>query len=115
MGILEDRVATRDVRRINDRNHVLAAGELTCASATIRHSDGAGHERGRPQLSSVEITAHRVAVEACVLELADDHADVLLAQILSPVTRNRDHDAGFVAEAPMARGLAAEFGKAVID
>jgi hypothetical protein len=83
--------------------------------ATIRHSDGTGHERGHPQLSSVEITAHRVAVEACVLELADDHADLLLAQILSPVTRNRDHDAGFVAEAPMTRSLAAEFGEAVID
>ena len=83
--------------------------------ATIRHSDGAGHEPGRPQLSSVEITAHRVAVEACVLELADDHADMLLAQVLSPVTGKRNHDAGFVAEAPMARSLAAEFGKAVIS
>jgi hypothetical protein len=91
--------------------------------ATIQHSDRRRRQLapchsvrgGRPQLSSVEITAHRVAVEACVLKLADDHADVLLAQVLSPVTGNRDHDPGFVAEAPMARSLAAEFGKAVID
>ncbi len=40
---------------------------------------------------------------------------MLLAEVLSPVTRNRDHDAGFVAEAPMTRSLAGEFGKAVID
>jgi hypothetical protein len=45
-----------------------------------------GHERGRPQLSSVEITSHRVAVEARGLELADDHAEVLRAEALSPVT-----------------------------
>jgi hypothetical protein len=38
-----------------------------------------------------------------------------LAEVLSPVTRNRDHDTGFLAEAPMARSLAAEFGNAVID
>jgi hypothetical protein len=31
------------------------------------------------------------------------------------VIRNRDDDAGFVTEAPMARSLAAEFGKAVIQ
>jgi hypothetical protein len=66
-------------------------------------------------LSSVEIAAHRVAVEACGFELAHDHADVFLAEVLSPVTRNRDHDARFVAEASMARCLAAEFGKVVID
>jgi hypothetical protein len=72
-------------------------------------------ERGRRQSSSVEIAAHRVAVEACGLELAHDHADVFLAEVLSPVTRNRDHDAGLMAEAPMARSLTAEFGKAVID
>jgi hypothetical protein len=59
--------------------------------------------------------AHRVAVEACRLELAQDHAEVLLAEVLSPVPGNRDDDAGFVAEATMARCLAAEFGKAVID
>lgn len=38
-----------------------------------------------------------------------------LAEVLSPVTGNRDHDAGFMAEAPMARRFAAEFGKAVSD
>jgi hypothetical protein len=58
---------------------------------------------------------HCVAVEACVLELAHDHADVLLAEVPSPVPRNCDHDAGFVAKAPMARSLAGEFGEAVID
>jgi hypothetical protein len=47
--------------------------------------------------------------------LAHDHANVFLAEVLSPVPRNRDHHAGFVAEAPLARGLAFEFGKAVID
>jgi hypothetical protein len=77
--------------------------------------DRFAYERGRLQLASVEITAHGVAVEACALELAHNHADVLLAEVLSPVPRNRDHNAGFVAEAPMARCLAAEFGKAVID
>ena len=66
-------------------------------------------------LSSVEITAHRVAVEARRLKLAHDHADVLLAEVLAPVTRNRDDEAGSMAEATMARSLAAEFGKAVID
>jgi hypothetical protein len=66
-------------------------------------------------LSSVEIAAYRVAVEPCGLELAHDHANVFLAEVLSPVPRNRDHHAGFVAEAPLARGLAFEFGKAVID
>jgi hypothetical protein len=49
------------------------------------------------------------------LELAHDHADVLLAEVLSPVPGNRDHDAGFVAEAPVARSLPGEFAKAVID
>ena len=77
--------------------------------------DRFAYERGRLQLASVEITAHGVAVEACALELAHNHADVLLAEVLSPVPRNRDHNARFVAEAPMARCLAAEFGKAVID
>jgi hypothetical protein len=66
------------------------------------------------RLSSVEITAHRVAVEACRLQLTHDHADVLLAEVLFAVTRNRDDDAGCVAKAPMARSLAAEFGEAVI-
>jgi len=47
--------------------------------------------------------------------LAHDHADVLLAEVLSAVTGKRDHNAGFVAEAPMARRLGAEFCKAVID
>ena len=32
-------------------------------------------------------------------ELAPDHADVLLAEGLAPVTRNRDDEAGFMAEA----------------
>lgn len=73
------------------------------------------HELSRPHLSSPEIAAHCVTVEAGTLELAHDHADMLLAEVLSPVTRNRDHDAGFVAEAPMTRSLAGEFGKAVID
>ena len=50
------------------------------------------------RLSSVEFTAHCVAVEACRVELAHDHADVFLAEVLFPVTRNRDHDAGFVGE-----------------
>ena len=72
-------------------------------------------ERSCLQLSSVEITSHRVSVEACGLELPHDHAHVLLAEVLAPVTRNRDHDAGFVAEAPVARGLATELDKAVID
>jgi hypothetical protein len=31
------------------------------------------------------------------------------------MTRNRDDDAGLVAKAPMARSLAAEFGKAMIS
>jgi hypothetical protein len=66
-------------------------------------------------LASVEIAAHRVAVEACGLELADDHADVFLAEVLSSVTGNGDHDSGFVAEASMARSLAAQFGKTVIE
>ena len=65
-------------------------------------------------LLRVAITAHRVAVEACGLELAHDHPEVFLVEVLFPVTRNRDHDAGFVAEAPMARSLAAEFGEAVM-
>lgn len=69
----------------------------------------------RPQLSSVETMTHRVAVEARVLQLAHDHADVLLAEVLSSVPRNRDHNSGFVAEAAMARSLAAESRKAVID
>jgi len=66
-------------------------------------------------LSSVEITAHGVAVEACRLKPTNDHADMLLAEVLFAVTWNRDDDAGFVAKAPMTRSLAAEFGKAVID
>jgi hypothetical protein len=78
-----------------------------------RPARGVVGRRARP-LSSAEITAHCVAVEACVLELAHDHADVLLAEVLSPLTRNRHEDAGFVAEAPMARGLAVEFGEAVM-
>jgi hypothetical protein len=69
----------------------------------------------RAQLSGVEIAAHRVAVEACGLEPTQDHAYVLLGEVLSPVTGNGDHDAGFVAEAPMARCLAAEFRKSMID
>jgi len=64
--------------------------------------------------SSVEIAPHGVAVKACRLKLAHDHADVLLAEVLSAVTRNRNDDAGFMAKAPMARSLAAELGKAVI-
>ena len=63
---------------------------------------------------SVEIAAHGVPVEACGLKLAHDHAHVLLAEVLFAVTRNSDDDAGFVAKTPMARGLAAQFGKAVI-
>jgi hypothetical protein len=74
-----------------------------------------GHGRGRSQSLSVEICTDRLAVEACGLELAHDHADVFLAEVLPSMTRNRDHHAGFVAEAPVARSLAAEFGKAVID
>jgi hypothetical protein len=70
--------------------------------------------RSRAHLSGVEITAHRLAVEACGLELAHDHAYVLLAEVLSPVSGNRDHDARFVAEAAMARCLAAEFHKSMI-
>ena len=66
-------------------------------------------------LSSVEIVAHGVPVEACRLKLAHDHAHVLLAEVLFAVTRNTDNDAGLVAKAPMARGLAAQFGKAVIS
>jgi hypothetical protein len=53
--------------------------------------------------------------QACGLKLAHDHAYVLLAEVLFAVTRNGDDDAGFVAKAPMARGLAAQFGKAVIS
>ncbi len=64
--------------------------------------------------ASVEIPAHRVAVEACRLELTHDHADVLLGEILSAVARNRDDDAGFVSKPPMARSFAAEFDKAMI-
>jgi hypothetical protein len=90
-------------------------GDISMAAITAGwRRDRFAYERGRPQLSSVEITAHRVAVEACALELTHDHADVLLAEVLSPVPRNGDHNAGFVAEAPMARSLAAEFDKAVI-
>jgi hypothetical protein len=73
------------------------------------------HECGHPQSSSVEIAAHRVAVEACRLQLAHDHADVFLAEVLSSMTRDRDHDARFVTEAPMARSFATEFCEAVID
>jgi hypothetical protein len=65
--------------------------------------------------SSVQIAAHGLAVEAGRLELAHDHPDVLLAEVLPAMTRNRDNDAGFVAKATMARGLAAEFGEAVLD
>ncbi len=60
---------------------------------------------------SVEIATDRLAVEACDLELAHDHADVFLAEVLSPVTGDRDHDSGFVAEASMARSFAAELVK----
>ena len=66
------------------------------------------------RLSSVEIAAHGLPVEARRLKLAHDHADVLLAEVLFAVTRNRYDDAGLVAKAPMARSLAAEFGEAVI-
>jgi len=58
--------------------------------------------------------AHRLAVEACGLELTQDHPEMFLAEVLSPVTRKGDHNTGFVAKAPVARRLAAEFGKAVI-
>jgi hypothetical protein len=96
------------------------AADTTASATWYRAAAGSRAITGRPrtqspQLSSVEITAHFVAVEACGLELADDHSDVLLTEVLSPVTRNGDHDARLVAEAPMARRLAAEFGKAVID
>ena len=64
--------------------------------------------------SSVELPVHGVAVEGC-LKLPYDHADVLLAEVLFAMTRNRDDDAGLVAKAPMARSLAAEFGKAMIS
>jgi hypothetical protein len=72
------------------------------------------YERTECGLSSVEIATHGVPVEACRLKLAHDHADVLLAEVLFAVTGNRDDDAGFMAKAPMARRLAAQFGKAVI-
>jgi hypothetical protein len=78
----------------------------------VRRPESSGR-CARPLLS-VEITAHRVAVEACPLELAHDYADVLLAEVLAPVTWDRDDDAGFVTEAPMARSLAAEFAKAMV-
>ena len=114
-----------DARKIVHRAGIAFPLEWSKSSRLLRRpSDGPDHgwrrdrfayERGRPQLLSVEITAHRVAVEARPLELAHDHADVLLAEVLSPVPRNRNHNPGFVAEAPMARCLAAEFGKAVID
>jgi hypothetical protein len=42
------------------------------------------------------------------------NAHVLLTEVLFAVTRNSDDDTGLVAKAPMARGLAAQFGKAVI-
>ena len=67
-----------------------------------------------PGLLSVELATHGVAVEPRRLELTHDHADVLLAEILLAVTRNRDDDAGWMAKAPVARSLAAKFGKAVI-
>lgn len=66
-------------------------------------------------LPSVEITAHGVAVETRHFELAQDHPDVLLAEVLFAVTGNGYDDSGFMAKTPMARSLAAEFGKAMID
>jgi hypothetical protein len=39
------------------------------------------------RLPSIQVTTHRVAVEACSFELAHDHPDVLLAEVLSPVTK----------------------------
>jgi len=68
----------------------------------------------RLPLSSVELAPHGLAVEPGRLELAHDHADVLLAEVLLAVTRNRDDDTGVMAKTPMARSLAAEFSKAVI-
>jgi hypothetical protein len=68
----------------------------------------------RHPLSSVELTTHGVAVEPRCLELAHDHADVLLAEVLLSVAGNRDDDTGFMAKTPVARGVAAEFGKVVL-
>ena len=62
----------------------------------------------------VELATHGVAVESCRLELTYNHADVLLAEVLLAVTRNRDDDTGVVAKAPMASRLPAEWGKAMI-
>jgi hypothetical protein len=100
-------------RRLGGESHD-AVGDLGLPSPADAH-DRSPNKHGCLQLSRVEIAPHRVAVEACGLELAHDHPDVLLAEVLSPVTRDRDDDTGFVAEAPMACGLAAKFGKAVID
>jgi hypothetical protein len=85
--------------------------------------DRASHDRHRrlrssgwraPPSSSVELTTHGAAVEPRRLELAHDHADVLLAEVLLAMTGNRDDDTGFMAKTPMARGLAAEFSKPVL-
>jgi hypothetical protein len=85
-----------------------AAGQAVCLLGPADLNSGRG-------LLRVEITANRVAVEGRRLSLAHDHTVVLLADVLFGVTWNRDDDAGFVAKAPMARSLAAEFGKALID
>jgi hypothetical protein len=87
-----------------------ALATLRCASSVVlagvqprREVVTGSTSRSRPanahRLSSVEITMHGVAVEPRRLELAHDHADVLLAEVLFAVTRKR---AGFMAKTPMA-------------
>ena len=119
--LLGERVRAHGLKRLGEQHPSSAPAATGDCFGYVRllslpaPRGGFAYGRSRPHLPSVQLTADRVAVEARRLELAHDHPDVLLAEVLSPVARNRDHNAGFVPEAPMARSLPAEFGKAVID
>jgi hypothetical protein len=63
------------------------------------------------RLSGVQITANRVAVEAYRLKPAQDHVEVLLAEVLFAVPANRDDTAGFVAQGPVLVALAPSSAK----
>jgi hypothetical protein len=101
-----------------DRRDAQAERRRLTSDAALLSSAIALPLRPRTQSRSYRAIRSRRVVSPskhCSFELAHDHPDVLLPQVLSPVTRNRDHNAGFVAEAPMARSLATEVAEAVIQ